>query len=170
MTAHLEPHGEPLRDVVGRWVDQGLAKARAGHLMTGRLQGGAMSPAHAKLTLESFAGVVPQDAGIPVLQLVSVGFEPGDAIHVGGTIGWMGTKLIAAAADATAVASDQTLHGARELLLRMVSCDALVTELVKAGPLPSSCEACCLTQACQNAVEAMWTRAQAASELAMRVS
>jgi hypothetical protein len=154
-----------LRATVASWADKGLAPIRGGAAWTGRLRAGPSAPGHATLTVETLGGLPAARVGVAADNVVSLSADPGDTVHVGGTLLFFPSQLVAAAADkgaAPATASDA--------LVALLDCPKLVDALVASGSAPVSCPTWCLRSGCENGLRSMWTAAAGSSAGAYALS
>lgn len=160
LEAHLDDGGELLRERVQRWLEAGLSPLRDGETVEGRLVATAPDAGHGVLELHSFHGLDAQAAGIPQHHVVSLIVEPGDQMIVGGTIPWLPSRLMAAAAEAGMSVEAGEAVVASEALAKEVGCYQLPSLLEAAAPLPASCGETCLESACTAGLGALWDEAK----------
>ncbi|HQM12387.1 MAG TPA: hypothetical protein PK140_23490, partial [Polyangiaceae bacterium] len=166
VAAWLDKSGQSLREHIQAWVDDGLLPLRQGEWLTGRLTTIAGSNTHGVLNLERFHGLAHERTGIPTEIVVSVGFEPGDIMMVGGKISWLPSRFVGAAADVGAKNIVGTAD-AIDALVALIGCNQLPALLSSTYPLSPSCDAQCLESACHDAVSSLWNGACHSSAISL---
>ena len=161
--ARFDESGELMRTRVGEWIDEGLSALSAGSTATGRLTAMPSGNAHATYALETLFGLDAEEGGVPTENVLSMSVNPGDLVIVGGTLPWLPTRVLAAAADTAVREANGGDGSAAEELTAWVDCAGLVEQLQEAGPLPSTCQAPCIQAACEQAISRLWSQAASKS-------
>lgn len=155
---YLAAKGKKLTSHLEGWLAKGTLPLRAGSFLGGKLEGSASTPSHPKLVVESFGGLAAEDA-VPILEsALTLSADPGDTIHIGGSVFVLPSRYLAKAADSAATKA--TGADAVTSLRTAVSCQELAEEITSWGNGLATCDAQCLAPACEEAVARMWRRAR----------
>ena len=155
---YLDALGKSLSDQIRSWAAKGAVSLLAGAGLTGRLTSDSADPSHALLRVDTLGGLASSTVGADYDYMAALSADPGDVIHIGGTVFMLPSAYVAGAVDAAA--SSATIADAKSALRQMVDCPTLASTLVTAGELPSTCDGTCLGQLCETAIETMWMRAR----------
>jgi hypothetical protein len=158
LAGSLDLGGQLLRDRAQAWIQAGLQPLQHGETIIGQLRA-TSNAGHGVLSLDSFHGLPVEGTGIPRDNIVSLAVEPGDAIIIGGSVTWLPSRLIAAAGDVGAglLLGDSDALSA---LANIVGCDELASDLESTYPLPATCDANCIQDACTAGLAALWNAAK----------
>lgn len=151
-----------LRDTTGAWAESGLGASSPE--ITGRLQGLPAAPGKAAVTIESFLGVSPADAGIPAEHLLAWSADAEDKVLLTGALFWLPSRYVGAAV-AVAAKAETGAPSVPQALAQVVDCDALATSL---GALPT-CDVACVASACESGLASLWAAGRSASAEALSV-
>jgi hypothetical protein len=139
-------------------------------LSTGAISGTLISPpiavGTASLTVDDLGGVDPVTAGFPGVVALSWAPAANDQLLFGGSAWWKPSRLAAGLAFGQAKKQVRSADDVPSALSARISCGD-VGALV-AGDAPPSlfldCNEACMASRCEQALEAMWTRAQQAAQ------
>lgn len=161
-----------LRDRVGGWLNAGrqsfvtAASPFAGSLTPLRQPKEVDAPSSALLTLRTVAGLDAARAGFVDAAQTTWSASADDTLVLSTDIYFARTKLIAALAEAAALARAESegveLESGAAALAAALDCDALGATLAGAGVdttlAYATCDAACLTETCERAARLLWTR------------
>lgn len=155
-----------LRDPVQRWLSAGLAALNAPDALSGKLT--PTVTGEASFTPLSIGGALPLDAGLPKSLSATWSADSSDTLLIGLGLNWQPSRLVTALAAAPARAEFPTASNVEQALALSVGCDQIAAVLLTAGEVPSravyaDCDQSCALRACQTAVAAAWSRAQAST-------
>jgi hypothetical protein len=158
---YLESLGKSLGDRLRTWSAKGAVSLLGGMGLSGRLTADGSCPSHPTLRLETVGGISAAKAGADYPYTTTMTADPGDTLHIGGTVYLLPSAFIGGAIDVAASAA--TVVDARDALRQVVGCQALSAVLAAGGGLPASCGAACLTKLCEASIDTLWQRATSSS-------
>ena len=151
----------PLRDACRGWAEADLA-ARPPEITAG-LRGMSEVPGKAWLEVIALGGLPAEEAGVPATaHQASWVSEPGDRLRLDGTVYWIPSRYVGAAAWEGALAAQPGASTMGEALAAAAACDDLAASLGGFG----ACDEVCLASLCATALDARWSLAVDASAAA----
>lgn len=165
VTQYLDSRNVSMRALAAGWATAGVTPSPSGLL--GHLSAVDDVQGLALLSVSSFAGVDAAALGIPATHLVAWNADPGDTVHLAGTVFWMPSRFVGAAVLTGAKATVPDLPpGATvvDAIERSVACADLAAVLGS-----SLCDVTCIAALCQQAIAARWTLGLEASATATQV-
>lgn len=155
---YLEAKGKLPSDRVRAWISKGTMPLQAGVTLEARLVGQSSSPAHPTLNALGFGGIEAPEV-FPIGEYtVTLSADPGDTIHLGGSVFLLPSRFLANAAEAASTTSAGT--DPIEGLQKAIACDDLATAVLSWGEPLKTCGGVCLALACNDAIESMWMRSR----------
>jgi hypothetical protein len=155
--AALGPSGTAVRHWVESLAKAGLAAQTP--TMAAHLAPIPGATGHALFELRRLGDVDAGAAGVPSAHLVSFAAAPDDALELGGTLYWLPSRYVGAAAIVGAKAAVPGAKSVADALATLASCADVASLLGSAG----QCDAACLEAACRDAIAARWALALDAS-------
>ena len=151
----------PVREACRGWAEADLA-ARPPEI-TAELRGIGEVPGKAWLQVITLGGLPADDAGVPpTAHQSSWSAEPGDRLRLDGTVYWIPSRYVGAAAWQGALAAQPGAASMGEALAAAAGCDDLAASLGGFG----TCDGACLASLCATALDARWALALDASAVA----
>lgn len=155
--AHFDQLAVPLPDLVNKWIDLGLAGASPE--LTGQIDAIEGVPGKALFYASRIGGLDAMTAGAPPVHLLSLTAGPDDKAFLSGSVYFLPSRFIGAAAEAGAEKDLMTVDTMADALAQAAACDDLATDL---GPTPA-CDAACLADLCRAGLQLAWQAAIDAS-------
>jgi hypothetical protein len=155
-----------LRDRVAAWLTAGAATlAQQEHLLKGAL--GAVDGKNAQLELSEVAGLEPEQAGFVTPTLVTWSADAADTVVLGSDHYLSISRLAMGLAEASALLDEPDSASGAAALASSLDCAALGATLSAAGSDTElaypECDASCLSELCQVALDAIWKRGREAT-------
>jgi hypothetical protein len=141
--------GLALRQQLAAWAASGLPTSAK---LTGELESVGDAAGQAALTLSTLGGIDAQAAGVPTTHLVTWTADPNDIVHLGGTVFWLPTRFVGAAAVAGAKQELPSVSSVTEAMAALVDCAGLAAALGGFG----TCDVACSTDLCEDSLHARW--------------
>jgi len=154
-----------VRDPAQRWFSAGLLALNAPDALVGQL---ASLRSGASFSPSAVGQVSPPSAGFPDQFQCTWSADSNDTLLLGTDLSWVPSRLVTALATAPALLEFPEATGPQLALSRAVDCALVGNVLSVNGVNPGSaafaaCDENCVTNLCDNAVAAAWSRAQLSS-------
>jgi len=125
--------------------------------LAGQLQGAPDQKA--TFTPSAFGPLDATKAGIGAAAPFSLTGDTDDTVHLHGTVVFLPTRLVAAAADRGAVVDFPAAKGVDSALDLAIDCAALGNALANGGYVYSTCDGSCVAALCRTGITAQWNTA-----------
>ena len=154
-TTWLSQHAPSLHARAAAWSAASLAS------ILGDLQGPLLGAPDQKaaFTPTTFGALDAATAGITSAAPFSLTADTDDTLHLHGTLVFLPTRLVATAADRSAVVDFPAATGVDSALALAVDCAALGNALANGGYVYSACDGTCAAGLCRTAITAQWSTA-----------